>query len=415
MTRHLAEILVVVHADALADELGDELGAENVRERLRVLAHASGEANELVHELGKALHDAALLAHVRLESSGSDGDEDRSTRALAELRALVHRHEHDLTLRGQLMSALAQIHRNTIERSDALAAERESDDEGAGELDGGLAAERLQAEADALLALADTSPPAAGKRAQQLELALRLDYLRMLLASHALAGDRGDWLHAERLLVRARELVERTGAPLALLEVFGQMLVNAHVDAGARAVDEPPTHGQDPAERLLVELRERARKNPHSGGLQVQLATALFNAHVEAGRRETRAAAERLLTELDRLHREHPGLLELRRRLVMALVNHHGDALEREDFARASAVLDRVRALVRSPDADNHLRVQLAMALGNTLAHVDDPACGEDDARIVGELRVLAAREDASESLRALVLDELSDRFAPRQ
>jgi len=28
---------------------------------------------------------------------------------------------------------------------------------------------------------------------------------------------------------------------------------------------------------------------------------------------------------------------------------------------------------------------------------------------------VLASREDASETLRALVLDELSDRFAPRQ
>jgi hypothetical protein len=108
-------------------------------------------------------------------------------------------------------------------------------------------------------------------------------------------------------------------------------------------------------------------------------------------------------------------LLDLRRRLVMALVNHHGDVLEREDYPRASELLEQVRELVRSPDADNHLRVQLAMALGNTLAHVDDPACREDDERIVSELRVLAAREDASDTLRALVLDELSDRFAPRQ
>jgi hypothetical protein len=99
----------------------------------------------------------------------------------------------------------------------------------------------------------------------------------------------------------------------------------------------------------------------------------------------------------------------------MALVNHHGECLERGNFARASELLEQLRELVRAPDADNHLRVQLAMALGNTLARIDDPACEEDDKRIVSELRVLASREDASETLRALVLDELSDRFAPRQ
>ena len=67
------------------------------------------------------------------------------------------------------------------------------------------------------------------------------------------------------------------------------------------------------------------------------------------------------------------------------------------------------------PAADNHLRVQLAMALGNALAHIDDPVDDPQGQRIIGELRVLAARGDASDTLRALVLDELSDLFAPQQ
>ena len=54
------------------------------------------------------------------------------------------------------------------------------------------------------------------------------------------------------------------------------------------------------------------------------------------------------------------------------------------------------------------------MALGNELAHVEDPNDARG-ARLVAELRVLAARPDASEALRALILDELSELFAPRQ
>jgi hypothetical protein len=391
----LAELLTLAHVEALRND--DQPGAEAVREQLRELALRSDvrprRAAPLLRELGKALHDAALLA---------------------ELRTLVQHHEHDAELRGQLMSALFQVHRRAIERDDPSMAEQ------------------LQAEADALLAgedeLDDGSetterPPPRLLRAEsrqdarreQARFGLRLDHLRILLASHALAGDRGDWARAELLLSRARELVERAGAPLGMLELFGQMLVNAHVDAGTRTSEQPI--GEQPlrARALLLELRELARANPHSAALQLHLATALFNAHVAAGRRDSTARADRLLAELDQLHRNHPGLLELRRRLVMALVNHHGDCLERGDFARASELLERLRELVRAPDADNHLRVQLAMALGNTLAHVDDPACGEDEKRIISELRVLASREDASDTLRSLVLDELSDRFAPRQ
>ncbi len=415
-----AEALTLAHAEALHAD--DELGAEALRERLRLLAQARLDSSvdrhraaPLLRELGKVLHDAAVLGSAAARpDDAADPNVDRPARALAELRTLVHGHGHDTQLRAQLMSALFQVHRNAIERDDPSAAER------------------LQAEADALLATDEESEhdkPASERgstkllrggarqaaQLEQLRFELRLDHLRILLATHASAGDRGDWVRAELLLSRARNLVDRVGAPLEMVEVYGQMLVNAHVDAGARASKEPDTEQPVRARALLLELRELARSNPHSGALQLDLATALFNAHVEAGRRRSSTVADRLLADLARLHAAHPGLLELRRRLVMALVNHHGDALEREDFAQASDLLEQVRVLVRSPDADNHLRVQLAMALGNTLAHVDDPGCREDAERIVSELRVLAAREDASDTLRALVLDELSDRFAPRQ
>jgi len=373
----LAELLTLAHAEAL--QIDDESTAEDLREQLRSMARRCAElrsrrAAPLWRELGKALHDAAVLG-----LAGPAGD--RHQRALDELRALVGDQRGDAELRGQLMSALFQIHRHAIER----------DDRGA--------ADRLQAEADALLvdeedlggSEAERSPPGLlrspsrrSARLEQVRFELHLDHLRMLLATHASAGDRGDWVRAESLLGRARGLVDRAGAPIEMVEVLGQMLVNAHVDAGARVGDQ--AIGEQPlrARALLLELRELARANPHSGALQLHLATALFNAHVEAGRRDSLAAADRLLEELDRLHRMHPGLLELRRRLVMALVNHHGDSLDREDFARASELLEQVRELARAPDADNHLRVQLAMALGNTLAHVDDPAWGEDDRRIIG-------------------------------
>jgi hypothetical protein len=99
----------------------------------------------------------------------------------------------------------------------------------------------------------------------------------------------------------------------------------------------------------------------------------------------------------------------------MALVNHHGDLLERDDFARAEPLLDRLRALVRLPNAEDQLRVQLAMAVGNSLAHIEDPVGDDQGQRMIGELRVLAGHPDASDTLRALVLDELSELFAPRQ
>jgi hypothetical protein len=417
LERRLAEALVHVHAQALrsADELEDEgverCGAEveALREQLRDLADRAIEqrpsrAAPLIRELGKALHDAAVLGL---------GNRPPDPAALAELRELVERHEHDAELRAQLMSALFQLHRGAIERDDPDLVER------------------LQVDADALLARDEAveleldhrepTPALLRPRAREIERALRaraelrLDHLQILLATHAAAGDRGDWVRAEQLLARARELVVRANSPREMVEVFGQMLVNAHVDAGARNREQALREQLMRARALLIELRELVRAHPHSSTLALHLATALFNAHVEAGRRDSSIQAARLLDELELLHREHPGQLELRRRLVMALVNHHGDALERHDFVRASTLLERVRELVRSPDADNHLRVQLAMALGNALAHVDDPECGEDNKRIVSELRVLAAREDASDTLRALVLDELSERFAPQQ
>lgn len=405
----LAELSTLAHAEALRKH--DELEAELVREQMRELARRTVElrprrVGPLWRELGKMLHDAAVLG------GRSDAADERRRRALEELRNLVGEHRGDPELRGQLMSALFQVHREAIERDDPSAAEQ------------------LAAEADSLLRAddelddggetAERTPPGLlrtlsrrSARLEQVRFELRLDHLRILLATHASAGDRGDWARAELLLGRARGLVDRAGAPLEMLELFGQMLVNAHVDAGAgeQPIGEPPLR----ARALLLELRELARSHPRSGALQLHLATALFNAHVEASRRGSLAQASRLLEELVRLQRVHSGLLELRRRLMMALVNHHGDSLDREDFVRASELLGQIRELARSPDADNHVRVQLAMALGNTLAHIDDPACGEDLKRIISELRVLASREDASDTLRALVLDELSDRFAPRQ
>jgi hypothetical protein len=421
----LAEGLVSIHAKALRND--DEYGAETLREELRELdakaRETSGRARArmrtaIAREFGKALHDAAVLGlgfGPHLEGGQLSSSAARAARALSELRVLVHRHEADAELRGQLMSALFQVHRNAIERGD---------DE---------AAEHLQAEADALLACDDALHPdeelpcteRAGllddraqrraRRARLIRAELRLDHLRMLLATHARAGDRGDWVRAELLLSRARNLVDRDDAPLEMVEVLGQMLVNAHVDAGTARGDQSVRDRHVRARALLVELRELAKVHPHSGALQLHLATALFNAHVDAGRRHATAEADRLLDDLERLHRDHPGLLELRRRLVMAIVNHHGDCLEREDFIRASDLLSRLRRLVRSPDADSHLRVQLAMALGNALAQIEDPLEDAEGQRIISELRVLAAREDASETLRALVLDELSELFAPRQ
>ena len=81
----------------------------------------------------------------------------------------------------------------------------------------------------------------------------------------------------------------------------------------------------------------------------------------------------------------------------------------------AAAALARIRELAGGADADDHLRLQLAMALSNALSHVEDADSDLEGARIIGELRVLVARADASETLRALVLDELSERFAPQQ
>ena len=431
LEQRLAEALVTVHAASLRAD--DELRAEALREQLRLLAgrvddHQPDTAGPLLRKFGKALHDAAVLG-LGLGTGATDADPtaERAARALTELRLLVDQHEHDAELRAQLMSALFQVHRNVLERAHASSSEADSVSE---------AAVRLQAEADALLARdealaaraasAKAASPAGVLRRPQRDVEravyaraeLRLDHLRMLLATHAATGDAGDHVRAALLLSRARNLVARADAPLAMIEVFAQMLVNAHVDAGVHAQHDAREHAeQQPAlaRALLLELRELVRVRSYASALTFHLATALFNAHVDAGRRGSTALADRLLAELDQLHRDHPTLVELRRRLVMALVNHHGDVLERQDFARASQLLEQIRDRVRSPDADNHLRLQLAMALGNTLTHADDPACEEDSKRIVSELRVLAAREDASDTLRALVLNELSDRFAPRQ
>ncbi len=414
----LAEALVTVHAHALRAR--DEATAAALREELRTLARTLAEQGRsharartaVTRELGMALHDAAL--------SGESSQD-----ALTELRALVEQYDSDIELRGQLMSVLYRAHHGALERGD---------DE---------AAERLQIEADALLARDDALSPddeadaamrsgllgrqarRRARRTARLRAELRLDHLRMLLATHARAGDCGDWSRAELLLAQARALVERDPTALEMIELLGQMLVNAHVDAGvprgtpdsadSPGIAELVNERQLRAWALLSELRELADARPHSAALQLHRATALFNAHVDAGRRRALPEADRLLGELEHLHTQHADLLELRRRLAMALVNHHGDLLEREDFARAAPLLDRLRALVRSPDADDQLRVQLAMAVGNSLAHIEDPVEDIQGQRMIGELRMLAGHPDASDTLRALVLDELSELFAPRQ
>jgi hypothetical protein len=402
---YLAEALVIVHGQALRDTNQPQAAA--LREELRALARTLGEHGRtrarartvVTRELGMALRDAAVAA------------ESASSEPLAELRALVGQHDTDVELRGQLMSALFRIHHAALSRSD---------DE---------TAERLQVEADALLSrddlqrLDDESDAVVrsgllgrqSRRARRSRAELRFDHLRMLLATHARAGDCGDWARAELLLTQARALVERDSTALELIELLGQMLVNAHVDAGTPGKADPPADGQLRARALLAELGALAEAHPHSDALQLHRATALFNAHVDAGRRHALGEADRLLAELEQLYARHGDLLELRRRLAMAIVNHHGDLLEREDFARAAPLLDRLRALVRSPDADDQLRVQLAMAVGNGLAHLDDPVGDTQGQRMISELRVLAGHPDASDTLRSLVLDELSELFAPRQ
>jgi hypothetical protein len=422
---YLAEALVTVHARALQEH--DGANAAGLREELRALARmlaeqggrARGRARMAVtRELGMVLHDAAVAGEALSDAS-------LACDALSELRTLVEQYDTDIELRGQLMSVLFRVHHGALDRQD---------DE---------AAERLQIEADALLARDDALGPddeadaatrsgLLGRQARQtrqarqgarriarLRAELRLDHLRMLLATHARAGDCADWARAEVLLEQARALVERDPTALELTELLGQMLVNAHVDAGvprSRAgVVEPVSERQLRTQALLTELRELAEARPHSATLQLHHATALFNAHVDAGRRHALHEADRLLAELEDLHAQHGELLELRRRLAMVLVNHHGDLLEREDFARATPLLDRLRALVRLPNADDQLRVQLAMAVGNSLSHIEDPVSDIQGQRMIGELRVLAGHPDASDTLRALVLDELSELFAPRQ
>lgn len=402
----VAEALVAVHGHALRD--ADEPYAAALRDELRSLVRMLAEHGRtrarartaVTRELGMALRDAAVATRT------SDSE------ALAELRALVSQHDTDVELRGQLMSALFRIHHAALARGD---------DE---------TAERLQLEADALLTRDDAPGPdeeayssarsgllgrRTNPRARRSRVELRFDHLRMLLATHARAGDRGDWERAELLLAQARALVEREPTAIELIELLGQMLVNAHVDAGTSRADESPSQTRARARGLLSELGRLAEAHPHAGVLQLHLATALFNAHVDAGRRHALSETDRLLAELEQLCASHSDLLELRRRLAMALVNHHGDLLEREDFARAAPLLDRLRALVRSPGADDHLRVQLAMAVGNSLAHLHDPVGDTEGQRMISELRMLAGRPDASETLRALVLDELSELFAPRQ
>jgi hypothetical protein len=431
----LAEALVSVHAQALRDR--DEVAAAVLCEELRMLARTLAEQGRahtrartaVTRELGMALHDAAV---------SREGGEAGSQSALSELRALVEQYDTDIELRGQLMSVLYRAHHGALEHDD---------DE---------AADRLQTEADVLLERDDALSPddeadaamrsgllgrqarRRARRTARLRAELRLDYLRMLLASHARAGDCGDWSRAELLLAQARVLVERDPTALEMTELLGQMLVNAHVDAGVpRATLDSPVMPDSPvipdssgsadnkaelanerqarAWALLSELRELADARPQSAALQLHRATALFNAHVDAGRRHALHEADRLLAELEHLHAQHGDLVELRRRLAMALVNHHGDLLERDDFARAAPLLDRLRALVRLPNAEDQLRVQLAMAVGNSLAHIEDPVSDEQGQRMIGELRVLAGHPDASDTLRALVLDELSELFAPRQ
>lgn len=425
---YLAQAIVSVHGHALREQEGTTAAA--LREELRVLertlAEQGGRARArtraaVTRELGMALHDAAIASESTAQATVTN-----TGAVLSELRVLVEQHDTDIELRGQLMSVLFRVHHGALERDD--------DEE----------AERLQLEADALLTRDDALSPddeadaamrsgLLGRQARQarhgarhgarrtarLRAELRLDHLRMLLATHARAGDCGDWGRAELLLTQARALIERDPTALEMIELLGQMLVNAHVDAGTPRSGpggaEAAGERQLRARALLSELRELAHAHPHSAALQLHHATALFNAHVDAGRRHALHEADRLLADLEQLHAQHGDLLELRRRLAMVLVNHHGDLLEREDFARAASLLDRLRALVHLPNADDQLRVQLAMAVGNSLSHIEDPVSDIEGQRMIGELRVLAGHSDASDTLRALVLDELSELFAPRQ
>lgn len=423
---HLARALVSAHARALREGKVDQAAAlrERLRELEQIVAAAGGRTRArtraaLVRELGSALSQTVFAGREH-------GAEREYEQALAELRGLVRVHDTDLELRGLWMSALFWAHHNALARND--------DDE----------AEDLQVEADRLrehddafavedTAVVDPRPRRNGllhggteqrtRRVTRLRADLRVTYMQLLLAAHARAGDRGDWARAAQLLARARTLVDHdliTAPPkaewvLASVETFGQMLVNAHVDAGVGLPGESREDRQARARGLLDELRELADAHPRSVALQLHHATTLFNAHVDAGRRHALNEADELLAALEERCAAHAEQLELRRRLAMALVNHHGDLLEREDFGRAASVLDRLRALARAVDADDQLRVQLAMGLGNALAHIDDPVATVQGQRLIAELRVLAAHPDASETLRALVLDELSELFAPRQ
>lgn len=408
-------------ADADADEAGESADerADAALEALRALVRARGEGEpSLIRELARVLRDVAVFGLGAWESEGAGaGLPGAAERGLNQLRLIHERHPADLELGHILLEALLQVHLN------------------AAELGLDEVCEYLQAEADSLLehhteAQADAGararqptqrrlgPRAGSEREVELLLALRREHLRMLVTTHARVGDRGEWVRAELLLSRARNLVDLAGGSLGMVELFAQMLVNAHVDAGdSRGGDGAPS---ELAQALLVELRALARQHLGSSALQRHLGTALFNAHVDASRRSEVLGgdlrpSEALLEELEALCRANPGQLELPRRLIMALVNHHGMALERGDRDRGAVLLARIRELGSSPEADDHLRVQLAMALGNTLAHSESFGLGQDSARLAHELRVLAARKDASPTLRALVLEELSERFAPKQ
>lgn len=409
--------------DADADEAGEGADADEradaALEALRALVRARGEGEpSLIRELARVLRDVAVFGLGAWESEGAGaGLPGAAERGLNELRLIHERHPADLELGHILLEALLQVHLN------------------AAELGLDEVCEYLQAEADSLLdqhteAEADAGarakqptqrqlgPRAGSEREVELLLALRREHLRMLVTTHARVGDRGEWVRAELLLSRARNLVDLAGGSLGMVELFAQMLVNAHVDAGdSRGGEGAPS---ELAQALLVELRALARQHLGSSALQRHLGTALFNAHVDASRRSEvlggdLRASEALLEELEALCRANPGQLELPRRLIMALVNHHGMALERGERERGAVLLARIRELGSSPEADDHLRVQLAMALGNTLAHSESFGLGQDSARLAHELRVLAARKDASPTLRALVLEELSERFAPKQ
>ncbi len=440
----MAQSLVIAHALALQSEedeelartLGDEMRALTLGPDSGIIAGLplTPPQTTLLRAFAKLLFDAAVMGLGAPLEFDIDRGGTPPSRALAQLRVVVDRHPMDLGLRALLMGALCRIQRNALE----------------GRLS--EVAEALQAEADALLEshpLTDLPPDNDHRRpdpdaepsprfappqtqspdARALVLNLRLDHLNMLAATHASAGDSGDQPRSALLLSRARNLVTLAGGPVIMLEVFGQMLVNAHVDARdlsrLRAdIDPSPEHeqGHEPEfadtrplrGALLDELRELADRHLHSLNLQQHLATALFNAHIWATHSAASIQAEALLEELEELYSDQPGALELRLRLVMALVNHHGEALERGDYPCASAALERLGVLVPPTELDDHLCVQLAMALGNALAHGDEPERERDVASVSARLRALAARPDASDMLTALVLDVLSERATTR-